>query len=187
MENPISISKLNDFIFCPISIYFHNLDEETQTMAYQSKAQLDGKYAHEKVDSSSYSDKKSILQAIWIYSLEYNLVGKIDLFDCEKGVLTERKNKITTIYDGYIFQLYAQYFCLTEMGYTVSKLRFHSIKDNKIHNVKLPKDDIVMFNKFEKLLSDINSFNFNCFKQTNVRKCENCIYENLCSFSLLKG
>ena len=25
MENPIIISNLNDFIFCPASIYFHNI------------------------------------------------------------------------------------------------------------------------------------------------------------------
>ena len=25
-EQPLSISNLNDFIFCPVSIYFHSLD-----------------------------------------------------------------------------------------------------------------------------------------------------------------
>lgn len=28
MENPILITWLNDFIFCPVSIYFHSLYKE---------------------------------------------------------------------------------------------------------------------------------------------------------------
>ena len=27
-ENPILISNLNDFIFCPVSIYFHSLEKD---------------------------------------------------------------------------------------------------------------------------------------------------------------
>ena len=31
-ELPLSISNLNDFIFCPVSIYFHGLDSDTDKM-----------------------------------------------------------------------------------------------------------------------------------------------------------
>ena len=89
-EYPISISNLNDFIFCPVSIYFHSLDDETEKMTYQSEYQINGTSAHEKTDTGAYSTKKSMLQAIPVYSEKYNIMGKIDMFDCEKGVLTER-------------------------------------------------------------------------------------------------
>lgn len=55
-ENPISISNLNDFIFCPASIYFHLLDYDTDKLTYQDSYQLNGTAAHKAVDSCAYSD-----------------------------------------------------------------------------------------------------------------------------------
>ena len=46
-----------------------------------------------------------MLQGIEVYSDIYRIIGKIDIYDRKKEALVERKNKITTIYDGYIFQL----------------------------------------------------------------------------------
>lgn len=186
MENPIAISKLNDFIFCPVSIYFHELDIETDKMSYQSEYQLNGTAAHESIDNNKYSTKKSILQGISVYCEEYNLYGKIDIFDTEKGILTERKNKITTIYDGYVYQLYGEYFSLKEMGYDVKELRFYSMKDNKIYKVDMPNENEYYYNGFKSLLSKMNNFKIDNFKQNTIAKCENCIYEELCSYSMLK-
>lgn len=185
-ENPISISNLNDFIFCPVSIYFHSLDENTEKLTYQDSYQLDGTAAHEKSDKAAYSTKKSMLQGISVYCEKYNLVGKIDTFDVEKGILTERKKKIKVIYDGYIFQLYAQYYALTEMGYKVSELRLYSIDDNKVYNIEPPENSLEMFEKFVSLLERFSSFDFYGFTQTNIQKCQNCIYEPLCCYSALK-
>lgn len=112
MENPISISNLNDFIFCPVSIYFHGLDNDTEKLTYQSSYQLNGTASHEKSDNGVYSTKKNILQSISVYSDKYNIGGKIDVFDIDTGILTERKKKIKQIFDGYIFQLYAAIFRL---------------------------------------------------------------------------
>ena len=50
-----------------------------------------------------------MLQGISVYCEKYNLVGKIDVFDEKTGILTECKKKIKTVYDGYIYQIYAQY------------------------------------------------------------------------------
>lgn len=186
MENPIAISKLNDFIFCPVSIYFHELDAETDKMTYQSEYQLNGTAAHESIDNNRYSCKKSILQGISVYCDKYNLYGKIDIFDVEKGVLTERKNKITAIYDGYVYQLYGEYFSLVEMGYIVKEIRFYSMSDNKIYNIDLPENNESYYEGFRKVLSDINDFRFDTYIHNNKVKCEKCIYEELCSYSLLK-
>ena len=75
-EQPILITQLNDFIFCPVSIYFHSLDEDTDKILYQDSVQLNGSAAHKKSDPAEYSTKKNILQGISVYSEKYNLIGK---------------------------------------------------------------------------------------------------------------
>ena len=94
--------------------------------------------------------------------------------------LIERKKCITTIYDGYVFQLYAQYFAMTEMGYSVKYLQIHSIDSNKTYPIALPMDNIEMFSKFKKLLNDIKEFTIDNFIQPNKKKCCMCIYESFC-------
>lgn len=184
MEDTIAITTLNDFIFCPVSIYFHSVDSDTDKTLYQSDYQINGTYSHESIDNQNYSDRKDILQGISVYCDKYNLMGKIDIFDISKGILTERKRQIKNIYDGYIFQLYAQYFALLEMGYVVNDIRFYSMVDNKVYPIKKPEDDKEMLEKFEKTINDLNSFSLSSFKQTNSLKCSNCIYEPLCSYSI---
>ncbi len=51
-EEPIIISNLNDFIFCPVSIYFHSLDEEENILS-QDSYQLNGTNAHKSSDSAT--------------------------------------------------------------------------------------------------------------------------------------
>lgn len=185
MEETILISYLNDFIFCPVSIYFHKLYGNLDKSIYQSTDQINGTYAHKAIDNHTYSSRKNILQGIDIYIEEFGIQGKIDVFDVESGVLTERKNKIKEIYDGYIFQLYAQYYGLSEMGYIVKKIRFHSVIDNKNYDVKLPNEDKEMDTKFRNLINRIREFDIEKFIQTNTKKCERCIYEPSCDRSNL--
>lgn len=185
MEEIILISYLNDFIYCPISIYFHKLYNDKEKILYQRKEQLEGTLAHKTIESGTYSTNKNILQGIEVYTEKYNIIGKIDMFDKKTGILTEKKNKITEIYDGYIFQLYAQYFSLKEMQYEVKNIRLYSIKDNKTYNIKLPEEDRDMLNKFEKTIKDIREFNIHTFKQEDKNKCKKCIYEPSCDRSLI--
>ena len=120
-----------------------------------------------------------------VYCEKYNLVGKIDMFDISTGILTERKKTIKKIYDGYIFQLYAQYFALKEMGYDVKRIQFHSISDNKNYMISLPEDDLDMFEKFEKTIQKIKDFKIENFNQNNIEKCKHCIYEPACDRGLV--
>ena len=182
-ENPIAITLLNDFVFCPASIFFHGLDAGAESLASQCSDQINGSASHAASDSGDYSDRKTVLQAIPVYCEQYGLVGKIDVFDISTGVLTERKRQIKTVYDGYVFQLYAQYFSLSEMGYTVKELRLYSMIDNKKYPVPFPDDDPEMFERFLSTLHKIRSFNFDGFRQDNGEKCLHCIYEPLCSFA----
>lgn len=73
------------------------------------------------------------------------------------------------------------------MGYNVQKLHLYSMDDNKVYIVDTPESNRSMFEQFEVLIRDINSFKLDGFKQTNLSKCKKCIYEPLCSFSVLKG
>ena len=66
-ETPIAISNLNDYVFCPVSIYFHSLDYDTDTLTFQDSYQINGTAAHKAVDSSAYSDKK--IYYVYIFQL----------------------------------------------------------------------------------------------------------------------
>lgn len=54
MDDYILITQLNDFIFCPASIYFHNLYGSMDRILYQGTEQLNGTKAHEKVDTKGW-------------------------------------------------------------------------------------------------------------------------------------
>lgn len=185
MEQPILISWLNDYVFCPVSIYFHNLYGEGNKLSFQEPRQINGSAAHKNIDSGKYSTRADVVCGISVYCEKYKLSGKIDIFDIKKGELRERKKLIKTIYDGYIFQLYGQYFSLIEMGYAVRSLVLYSLDDNKKYAIKKPEDDPEMFKKFLDVINELNNLDISAFKQTNIEKCGNCIYEPLCGSSLL--
>lgn len=180
MEPYIQISKINDFIFCPMSLYFHALYENFSQKIYHDTPQTVGKIKHENIEQGRYSSLKRYLQNLPVYSQEYNLMGKIDIYDSEEKALIERKFKIKKIYDGQRYQLYAQKFCLEEIGFAVEKLFIHSLSDNKRYSVALPDESEKK--KFEKVIDDIRNFSpFNYNKEINKNKCENCIYRQLCN------
>lgn len=180
VESYIPISFLNDFIFCPRSIYFHQLYGRITQRLYQTTDQIRGTDAHKTIDRKKYTTAKTVLQGLAVFSEKYGIGGKIDLFDLNKSLLVERKKKIKVIYDGYIYQLYAQYYCLTEMGYQVKKMKLYSMDDNKSYPVKLPVADRERQEGFEKLIQDIYSFDLKTPFLTNINKCRHCIYCNLC-------
>ncbi len=184
MESYIRISLINDFIFCPLSIYYHELCSKRSVRSYHREAQTAGNIAHQSIDKQQYTTAKSVIEGLEVYSEKYGICGKIDILDTGKHTLIERKKHITRIYDGYIFQLYAQYFALIEMGYKVLKLQFYSYDDNKVYLQKLPNDDKIMFRKFEETLCKMINFDISDFIQTNREKCLQCVYEPLCGSSL---
>ena len=103
---------------------------DTDERLYHATPQTKGRIAHETVDTKTASNKKNDLQSLPIYSAKFRLMGKVDIFKQKEKLLIERKYNLKQIYQGQIYQLWAQYFCLQEMGYEVeNKAR----KECRIH------------------------------------------------------
>lgn len=175
----IPLSTLNDFIFCPYSIYLHSVYMESDDEVYKALPQTKGKLAHAGVDSKSGSTRQSDILSLSVYSDELRISGKIDIFKRDKKLLIERKYNLNRIYRGQIYQLWGQYFCMTEMGYDVEELAFYEISTNRMIDVALPNEA----DKLE-LIKFIESFkNYrpdSTLTQVNHNKCIHCIYCNLC-------
>ena len=124
MDSYIHISTLNDFIFCPYSIYLHNVYMDTEEGMYHATPQIRGRMAHETVDKKTASNRKDCMLSFPVFSEKYKLMGKIDVYRADKKLLIERKYQLKQIFQGQIYQLWAQYFCLTEMGYEVTASLF---------------------------------------------------------------
>ena len=181
-EGYIYLSWLNDYAFCPHSIYVHALYGQTSRKLYQETAQWKGAIAHESLDQQRYSTRKSELTGFAVLSEEMGLYGKIDLYKGKNKELIERKKKIYRLYDGYIYQLLGQYYCMTEMGYSVEKLSLYSMDDNKKYPVPLP--DAAKCDEFIEYLEQVRSYNpFTILDNVNANKCQHCIYRELCTYS----
>lgn len=178
MYDLIPISTLNDFIFCPYSIYLHNVymggDEEMAHAVPQTR----GKAAHTAIDEKKYSTRKDEIAGLSVYCNELGIAGKIDIYKGNEKLLVERKYQLNTIYQGQIYQLWAQYFCMIEMGYEVERLAFYAIASNKLFPVELPgntgKKELAGF------IGKFKSFNPEEEIMVNQNKCRHCIYCNLC-------
>ena len=180
-DDYLQISKLNDFMFCPYSIYLHNVYENFHESSYHSTYQTAGKLVHAPIDKAEFSTEKDIMQGNAVYSNKYKLVGKIDTYNKKTKELVERKNKIKELYEGYYLQLYAQYFCLTEMGYEVEKLSFYSLSDNKKYKIDQPDAEARI--KFENFINTMQNYDIDTFEGVSKSKCEKCIYNVLCPYS----
>lgn len=138
MESYISIATLNEFIFCPYSIYLHAVYMESDEDVYKAAPQLSGSNAHKAIDERHSSTRKEDIMALPVYSDELGLKGAIDIYKGHQRLLIERKNHLRQIYRGQLYQLWAQYFCMTEMGYVIEKIAFYDISANKMMYQPLP-------------------------------------------------
>lgn len=185
MESYLMITQLNDFIFCPRSIFFAGIyRENVSDDLYHQMPQREGLIHHETIDENKYSTRKDIITGLTVYSEKYNLLGRIDIFDVANGILTERKYSITAVYPGFRYQLYAQYLALTEMGFSVHKMRLYSKKDNKVYPVAVPGEKEL--EEFETIIAEIKRFSLRSSFDPNPNKCSRCIYNALCDVNTLE-
>ncbi len=177
-EDYIPISSLNDFIFCPYSIYLHNVYENTDESLYHATPQTQGRIAHATVDNKRNSTHKDVLEALPVCSNRYGLIGKIDIYKVNEKYLIERKYQLKQIYQGQIYQLWAQMFCLQEMGYDVERLAFYEISTKRTIHMNLPSPEDI--ERFESFLFSFRKYDPSRSFSPNNNKCRHCIYTNLC-------
>jgi CRISPR-associated protein Cas4 len=178
MYDYIAISTLNDFIFCPYSIYLHNVYMGGNEGLIHAIPQTTGKIAHKAIDGKKYSSRKDEIVGLSVYCNELGIAGKIDIYKKEERLLQERKYQLNTIYKGQIYQLWAQYFCMLEMGYEIEKLSFYSVATNKIFPIALPCENEKQ--ELKNFIKKFISFNPEMKILINKNKCRHCIYCNLC-------
>lgn len=179
MTDYISISTLNDFVFCPYSIYLHNVYMEADETMYHATPQTQGKVAHETIDKKSASNRADDILSLPVYSEEYGLMGKIDVYKRKEKKLIERKYQLKQIFQGQIYQLWAQMLCMREMGYEVESLAFYETSKNKMIPVAMPTE--IDLQDFRNFVNRFRSFNpASTPFIVNPNKCVHCIYCNLC-------
>lgn len=177
MDTFIPISELNDFIFCPYSIYLHNVFMGVDRDVYQAKPQVQGTAAHREETEAKVLDH-NILAEISVVSEKIGIQGVIDIYDIRTETLIENKYQLKNIYLGQLLQIWGQYYCMKEMGYKVSKLQFHVISSDTNIDVPIPDD------KDYQTLVDV-VYQFRRYRpedqiQVNPNKCSHCIYNPLC-------
>jgi len=156
MEEYITFTQINDFLFSPASLYMHAAYSEKAASFFKQKPQIEGSIAHEAIEEGKYSTSAHTVSAKTVFSEKYGILGKIDIYDAKSKILIERKNRISKIYIGHIYQVWAQYFAMREHGFEVKKIYIYSKKDNKKYEIKLPnkKDE----KEFAKVLKQIREF-----------------------------
>lgn len=178
MEDYIPISALNDFIFCPYSIYLHNVYMESDEGIYHAYPQVKGKGAHETIDTKSYSTRKNDMMSLPVCSERLRLIGRIDLYKQDRKILIERKFQLKRIYRGQLYQLWAQYVCMQEMEYKIDRLAFYETSTNKMIPIELPQKQEML--ELETFIKNFREFHPDNPFLINPNKCTHCIYCNMC-------
>ncbi len=150
---------------------------------YHATPQVQGRYSHSTVDNNKIKDK-NVITSLSVYSDTLGLMGKIDIYRIQQKQLIERKYRLQNIFQGQIYQLWAQYFCMCEMGYDIQQIAFYEISTNTTISQQLPTKENLLelsnfidkFNAYNPLLDHI---------KINIKKCQHCIYSKLCDKSTL--
>lgn len=170
---------LNDYIFCPYSIYLHSVYMESDEDIYKAKPQSKGTDAHKSIDKKSGSTRQADIFALPVFSDSLGISGKIDVYKKDRKLLIERKYMLKNIYRGQIYQLWGQYFCMTEMGYEIEHLAFYEISTNKMIRIDLPGE--AGREELERHIANFKAYNpSESSFRVNPNKCVHCIYCNLC-------
>lgn len=151
---------------------------DTDEEIYHAKPQTRGRIAHETVDEKKSSSLKNEIQSLPVSSDELGVMGKIDVYRQKEKLLIERKYKLKNIYRGQLYQIWAQYYCMIEMGYEIDKIAFYEISTNKMIPLDLPTDNEKQ--ELQELIYKYRNYNLEDNFTLNENKCLHCIYCNLC-------
>lgn len=177
MEPYIAISTINDFLYCPRSLYMHIALGEITPSSFHDTPQTKGNEMHASIDEKRYSNKKNILQGVNIYSEELKVQGKLDIFDTSTGELIERKARLKNIFEGQIMQLYSEYYCLIEMGYKPKTIAFYSMEDNKKYFITMPTEKDKQ--RLKEIINKMQNYTYDKLLKHHCDHCDNNIYSPL--------
>lgn len=158
---------------------------DTDESLYHAVPQTRGKLAHEGVDKKTYSHRKEEILSLPVCSDELGIMGKIDLYKQKEKLLIERKYQLAQIYQGQIYQLWAQCFCLQEMGYVVEQLAFYEISTNKMFPIAMPTESDRM--QLANFITEFKSYDPSRNFFPNPNKCKHCIYSSLCDKTIIEN
>ena len=178
MDDFIPISQLNDFVFCPYSIYLHNVYMGGDETLYHAAPQTQGNASHEAIDNKTSNHRKNTILSLPVGSHRLRVVGKIDTYKKEEHLLVVRKHNLKHIFRGQLYQLWTQYFCMIEMGYPVERLAFYEISTRTTIPISLPTEEEEQ--ELMATLEAFRKFNIEGTFDINSSKCQHCIYSNLC-------
>ncbi len=152
---------------------------ESDQSLYHATPQTRGKVVHESVDNKTASNRSHDILSLPVYSEEYGLMGKIDIYKKKEKKLIERKYQLKQIFQGQIYQLWAQMLCLREMGHEVESLAFYETSTNKTTSVAMPTAEDLQ--RFKSFINRFRTFDpLSTPFAINPNKCIHCIYCNLC-------
>ena len=175
MEHYLAITTLNDFIFCPYSIYLHEIYHQNREEAYHSAFQSKGKRLHHFIENNQ--DENSWKNA-FVYSEKLKIYGRIDDYNKRTKELIEYKSTVAIAFRGYYYQIWAQFLCLSEMGVEVVHLSFYDFRQDKKIPVTIPNDEQIL--ELKNHIKKVQEFDFNTDLNPNPNKCKQCIYHHLC-------
>ena len=140
---------------------------------------------HAPSDSKSSSTKAADIYNLPIYSERFGLMGKIDVYHSDRKQLVERKYQLKQIFQGQIYQLWAQMFCMREMGYEVESIAFYEISTNKMIPINMPTKEEEK--QFEEFIKRFHAYKPELSLPINENKCRHCIYCNLCDKTVVEN
>ena len=132
METFLPITYLNDFVFCAYSVYLHQVFDNNSEDLYSAKPQQVGKTFHSDIDNYELHEMPETIKGAYVISNMLGIYGKIDTYYIKDNKLVESKYEIKTIFKGYYYQIWCQYYALVEMRYQVKELFFYSIKTQNV-------------------------------------------------------
>lgn len=175
MEHYLPITTLNDFVFCPYSVYLHQIYKNTSEDIYHSFSQSRGQRLHDFIDRDTNS---LYLKSAFVISEKLGIYGKIDEFKDIDKELIEYKSTTAVFYKGYYYQIWAQYLCLIEMGIEVKKLAFYDLSKHYKTPIPLPSSEDIK--ELEAFINYVKKYEMGSKIIVNPNKCSKCIYFNLC-------
>ncbi len=145
---------------------------------YHATPQTQGRIAHDAVDNKRSSSRKTDIMSMPVSCNELGIMGKIDIYKGAEQHLIERKYQLKHIYQGQLYQLWGECFCMREMGYAVNKVSFYEISTNTMMPQQLPGEK--EWTELKSFIEHFKSFDPASPIETNPNKCTHCIYCPLC-------